>query len=63
MKLGAQALACAYLGYDLSLSGKAADAVPHLRWVKEYGNRNFVEYPLAVLELHRIEEAKAKGIK
>ena len=37
------------------------EAVPHLGWVKEYGNRNFVEYPLAVLELHRIEEAKAKG--
>ena len=52
-----------YLGYDLSLSGKPEEAAPHLRWVKEYGNRNFVEYPLAVLELHRIEEAKAKSKK
>lgn len=58
-----QTEARAYLGCDLSLSGKPNEAIPHLRWVKEYGNRNFVEYPLAVLELHRIEEAKAKGIK
>ncbi|HEX4949033.1 MAG TPA: hypothetical protein VFZ34_20315, partial [Blastocatellia bacterium] len=58
-----QTEARAYLGYDLSLRGKKDDAVPHLRWVKEYGNRNFVEHPLAVLELHRIEEAKAKGNK
>ena len=58
-----QTEARAYLGYDLSLSGKLNEATPHLRWVKEFGNRNFVEYPLAVLELHRIEEAKTKSIK
>jgi tetratricopeptide (TPR) repeat protein len=58
-----QTEARAYLGCDLSLSGKPDEAIPHLRWVKEYGNRNFVEYPLAVLELHRIEELQKKQAK
>lgn len=58
-----QTEARAYLGCDLSMNGKPDEATPHLKWVKEYGNRNFVEYPLAVLELHRIEEAKAKNSK
>ena len=55
-----QTEARAYLGYDLSLSGKKEDALPHLRWVKEYGNRNFIEYPLAVLELHRLTTTTEK---
>lgn len=55
-----QTEAHAYLGYDLSLQGKKEDALPHLRWVKENGNRNFIEYPLAVLELHRLTSASEK---
>lgn len=58
-----QTEAHAYLGYDLSISGKTTEAIPHLQWVKDNGNRNFVEYPLSVLELHRIAELKAKTAK
>jgi tetratricopeptide (TPR) repeat protein len=46
-----------YIGLDLSLNGKREDALPHLRWVRENGNRGFVEYPLAVTEAERIESA------
>lgn len=48
----------AYIGLDLSLDGKSKDALPHLQWVAENGNKNFVEYPLALAEIERI---KAKG--
>ncbi len=44
-----------YLGLDLSLKGKPEEALPHLRWVQEHGNPAFVEYPIAVAELERIE--------
>ena len=45
----------AYIGLDLSLNGKSAEALVHLRWVSENGNKNFVEYPLALAEIERIE--------
>jgi tetratricopeptide (TPR) repeat protein len=48
----------AYIGLDLSLNGKSKEAMPHLQWVAENGNKNFVEYPLALSEIERI---KAKG--
>jgi len=44
-----------YLGLELSLSGKRAEALEQLQWVKEYGNRNFVEYPMAINEIKRLE--------
>ncbi|MDQ1610962.1 MAG: hypothetical protein QOG00_893 [Pyrinomonadaceae bacterium] len=50
-----------YIGLNLSLDGKRAEALPHLRWVTEQGNRNFVEYPLAVSEVERIEAATVKA--
>lgn len=43
-----------YLGMDLSLAAKKEEALVHLKWVKEYGNRNFVEYPMAVSEISRL---------
>jgi lipoprotein NlpI len=46
-----------YIGLDLSLKGRREDALRHLRWVSEKGNREFVEYPLAVAEVERIETA------
>jgi lipoprotein NlpI len=49
----------AYIGMDLSLDGKRAEALEHLRWVKEHGNRNFIEYPLALAEITRLEKAAA----
>lgn len=45
----------AYVGLDLSLSGNREEALTHLRWVRENGNRNFVEYALALAEIERLE--------
>jgi tetratricopeptide (TPR) repeat protein len=46
----------AYLGMHLSTSGQATEALHHLQWVKENGNRQFVEYPLALSEIRRLEK-------
>lgn len=48
----------AYIGLDLSLNGHGENARQHLVWVKEKGNKNFVEYPLATAELKRMESAE-----
>jgi len=45
----------AYAGLEFARSGDRAAALDHLRWVKENGNKNFVEYPLALAEIARIE--------
>jgi tetratricopeptide (TPR) repeat protein len=45
----------AYAGLEFSRSGDRAAALDHLHWVKENGNKNFVEYPLALAEIARIE--------
>lgn len=47
----------AYAGLALSLNGENQAALEHLRWVKENGNKNFVEYPLALAEIARLEGA------
>lgn len=50
----------AYLGVDLAASGQRDEAVAHLRWVRENGNKRFDEYPLALAELERLENGGAK---
>jgi tetratricopeptide (TPR) repeat protein len=50
-----QTEAHAYIGMALSLNGEREAALAHLRWVKENGNRNFIEYPLALSEINRLE--------
>lgn len=45
----------AYLGMDLSVSGRPEEALEQLRWVREKGNRRFIEYPFALTEINRIE--------
>ncbi len=45
----------AYIGLDLSLNGNRDEALPHLNWVKDSGNRNFVEYNLALSEIERLQ--------
>src|SRR5262249_39539406 len=45
----------AYMGMDLLLKGKNDEARQHFDWVKEYGNRRFFEYPLAMEELKRLK--------
>jgi len=49
----------AYAGLELSLNGKRTEALDHLRWVKEKGNKNFDEYSLALAEIDRLENASA----
>ncbi|HEV2828532.1 MAG TPA: hypothetical protein VGW76_13115 [Pyrinomonadaceae bacterium] len=52
----------AYIGMDLSLAGKRDEALIYLRWVKENGNKNFVEYALAISEIKRLEATKEKSL-
>jgi lipoprotein NlpI len=51
-----QTEAHAYIGMDLSINGEREAALAHLRWVAENGNKNFVEYPLALSEIKRLAE-------
>lgn len=46
----------AYIGMDLSINGEREAALAHLRWVAENGNKNFIEYPLALSEINRLAE-------
>ena len=41
-----------YIGMDLLLKDQKEDALSHFRWVKEHGNKNFVEYKLALIQLN-----------
>ena len=43
-----------YIGMNLRLKGADDEARPHFEWVKEYGNKRFYEYPLAIEELKRM---------
>lgn len=44
----------AYLGMDLLLKGEREAARAHFEWVRDYGNKRFFEYPLALAELKRM---------
>ncbi len=44
-----------YIGMDLLLKDQKDEALSQFKWVKEHGNRNFVEYTLASVELNRVE--------
>lgn len=46
----------AYIGLDLAFSGRDAEALPHLRWVVQSGNRQFVEYHLAKAGISQLEK-------
>jgi lipoprotein NlpI len=48
----------AYLGMDLVLSENRDEGITHLQWVSEKGNRNFVEYRMALGELKRLRGSK-----
>jgi tetratricopeptide (TPR) repeat protein len=45
----------AYAGLDLSLKGERDSALEHLRWVRDKGNRRFVEYQMALAEIAKLE--------
>jgi lipoprotein NlpI len=44
-----------YIGMDQLLKDQKDEAVSHFKWVTEHGNKSFVEYILASIELSRIE--------
>ena len=44
-----------YLGMDLLLKDQKDGALQQLRWVQDHGNKRFIEYTLATIELKRIE--------
>jgi lipoprotein NlpI len=44
----------AYIGMDLLLKGKRDEAKNHFNWVKDFGNKSFFEYTLAIEELKRL---------
>jgi hypothetical protein len=44
-----------YVGLDLIESGRSTDALPGLKWVRDYGNRSSLEYNIAVAEIDRVE--------
>jgi tetratricopeptide (TPR) repeat protein len=46
----------AYTGMALSATGQREDALKQLLWVKENGNKSFIEYKLALTEIGRIEK-------
>ena len=45
----------AYVGMNLLLTDKSDEAREQFQWVKEYGNKRFYEYPLAMEELKRLK--------
>ena len=49
-----------YIGFRDVLAGHPETAVTHFRWVKEKGSKNYVEYPIAVAELERLEKIKPR---
>jgi tetratricopeptide (TPR) repeat protein len=47
-----------YLGLDLLLKDQKDAGLTHLQWVRDHGNRNFVEYTFSTIELNRLESGK-----
>ncbi|NOT62599.1 MAG: hypothetical protein HOP19_20530, partial [Acidobacteria bacterium] len=49
-----------WLGKEALLTGKRAAALKYFRWVKENGNKQFIEYTFSLLELARLEKDAGK---
>lgn len=45
-----------YIGMAFSAAGQREESLKHLHWVKENGNKSFIEYRLALTEIGRIEK-------
>lgn len=50
-----------YIGFDLMLDEKTAEALPHYKWVQANGNKDFTEYSLVLAELKRLEAASSQA--
>lgn len=57
---GERTEAHAYIGALSAAQGRREDALVHLRWVKEHGLKNYVEYRMATADLERLEAAKPR---
>jgi tetratricopeptide (TPR) repeat protein len=55
---GQKTEAYTYIGMKLILDGDKDEGLKCLQWVKDNGDRDYIEYSLAVKELERIEAAK-----
>lgn len=53
--VGEQTEARTYLGFKLSIAGRADEALSHFRWVAERGAKNYLEYGLVKNELNRLK--------
>jgi tetratricopeptide (TPR) repeat protein len=51
----------AYIGIKDLIAGRRAQAIIHLRWVKDNGSKDWVEYGMAVAELKRLVAAGEKS--
>lgn len=52
-----------YIGIDQALSGHSDEALAHLNWVKDNGNKRYFEYQLALSELSRIASRNTNASK
>ena len=53
----------AYMGMALSATGERQEALKHLQWVKDNGNKSFVEFPAALTELRRLEQSEVDHVR
>lgn len=49
-----------YIGLNLMLEKRTDEALECFKWVKDNGNRDFIEYGFALREIERIEKVPAK---
>jgi tetratricopeptide (TPR) repeat protein len=56
---GERTEAHAYVGALSAVQGRQEDALFHLRWVKDHGLKNYVEFRMAIADLERLERAKS----
>jgi tetratricopeptide (TPR) repeat protein len=50
-----------YLGLDHELKGHNDQALAHFRWVRDHGNRDFLEYTISLAEIERLEHPDLKS--
>jgi len=52
-----------YVGLALAAAGDRQEALKHFHWVKENGNKSFVEFPAALMELRRLEQPAVDHVR
>ena len=54
---GQQTEAHAYIGIQAAIAGRRDEALEHLGWVRDHGNKDFSEYSLSLATIHRLPPA------